>query len=203
MRFSKRRNHALGLLWTPRRPRWTLCVMDAPDKRSWRRYRHVSLRSSLGLVLLFGVLLGWIVHRAEVQRTAVAAIRRAGGTVLYEWEIKNGTPISNARPWWPQWLVALIGVDYFGDVVAFWGGRRFSDVELSQVVNLGRLERVNLNASSVTDAGLVHVGRLNRVTLLQLEDTGITDAGLVHLEGLAFKSYCSTGRKWLTRAWNT
>ena len=136
-------------------------------------------------MLLLAVALGWIVHRAEVQRTAVAAIRRPGGTPIYEWDMKNGVHISNGRPWWPQQLVALIGVDYFGDVVAFTGGGpRFSDTELSRVVNLRRLEQINVNASSVTDAGLAHVGRFHRLTLLQIADTGITDAGLAHLEGL-------------------
>ena len=84
--------------------------------------------------------------------------------------MKNGCAHFEWRPWWPQQLVALIGVDYFGDVVAFsGGGPRFSDTELSQVVNLGRLEGVNLNASSVTDAGLVHLVKLKRMTLLQSE----------------------------------
>jgi hypothetical protein len=30
--------------------------------------------------------LGWVIHRAAVQRDAVAAIERARGTVMYDWE---------------------------------------------------------------------------------------------------------------------
>ena len=40
-----------------------------------------SVRALMALVLALGVGLGWFVHRAQVQRDAVAAILRAGGRV--------------------------------------------------------------------------------------------------------------------------
>jgi hypothetical protein len=56
----------------------------------WRRYLRISVRGLLVLVLGLGVALGWMVNRADVQRNAVAAIKRAHGSVGYKWEWKNG-----------------------------------------------------------------------------------------------------------------
>ena len=49
----------------------------------WRRVR-ISLRGLMVVVLVIGGGLGWVMQRARVQREAVAAIRRAGGSVLYD-----------------------------------------------------------------------------------------------------------------------
>jgi hypothetical protein len=93
---------------------------------------------------------------------------RKGGIPYYDWEVKNGQIKSNSRPKWPDWLLDLFGVDYFGDVVALEGrGPRLSDAELRHIEHPGRLEFINFNGSSVTDAGLVHLGPLNRIKLLQ------------------------------------
>ncbi|MFI5456455.1 MAG: hypothetical protein ACHRXM_13480 [Isosphaerales bacterium] len=42
------------------------------------------------LVLVLGGGLGWIVHRAQIQRDAVAAIQRAGDSAFYEWDFRDG-----------------------------------------------------------------------------------------------------------------
>ena len=64
-------------------------------------------------------MLGWVVHRAHVQRDAVAAIQQAGGEVLYEWEWANGKRIlRKTQPPWPPWLINWLGPDYFGNVVS-------------------------------------------------------------------------------------
>jgi hypothetical protein len=70
------------------------------------------------VVLLAGGLLGWFVRSARIQRQAVAAIEKAGGSVAYEWDFQNGSPIPNGKPWWPKWLVEIVRVDYFGNIVA-------------------------------------------------------------------------------------
>jgi hypothetical protein len=48
-----------------------------------------------------------------------------------------------------------------------------------------RFTVVNLSASRVVDAELVHLKGLSNLSALTLDDTGITDAGLVHLKGMA------------------
>jgi hypothetical protein len=42
------------------------------------------------LVLITGGGLGWVIHRAQVQRDAVAAIKRVGGHIGYSWQRSNG-----------------------------------------------------------------------------------------------------------------
>src|SRR4051794_16010484 len=68
-----------------------------------------SVRALMALVLALGVGLGWFVHRAQVQRDAVAAILRAGGRVSYDWQWNNGRRIAKAKPRWPGWLECFSG----------------------------------------------------------------------------------------------
>jgi hypothetical protein len=42
--------------------------------------------------------LGWLAHRARVQSDAVAAIKRAGGALLYDRQMNHD------KPRWPRWL---------------------------------------------------------------------------------------------------
>jgi internalin A len=158
--------------------------VETLNKCTWRASVRFSLRSLFFLVLLIGGWLGWIVHRARVQRDAVAVIERAGGKAWYDWEWQNGNPVPNGRPRWPKWLVDRIGVDYFGHVTTVFA-RHSSDAELAHIGNLSRLEYLILGESPVTDAGLVHLERLNNLRALNLQhNTNVSDAGLVHLKSL-------------------
>jgi hypothetical protein len=88
-----------------------------PESRSWRRYLRLTVRALIVLVLVIGGALGWLVRSARLQRDAVGAIAKAGGTVFYDWEWKDGTYISGGQPFARKWLVGRIGVDYFGHPV--------------------------------------------------------------------------------------
>src|SRR5579883_1436649 len=152
--------------------------------RWWRRFApRLSLRALMMLVLLFGGWLGWVVHHARVQRDAVRAVARAGGGVLYDWQIESGkvrvikgsNKISNEVPWWPKWLVKRLGVEYFGSVhqVSFWSdaiARPSDEIDqaLAQVGHLSRLEHLALVRSQVSDAGLVHLESLSSLKALTL-----------------------------------
>jgi hypothetical protein len=96
-----------------------------------------SVRGLVLLVLVIGAGLGWLVRSAQIQREAVAAIKKVGGRVRYEWEWSNGKYTAGRKPWAPQLLVDLVGVDYFGHV---------TDVSFSSWM--------------ATDAAIVQVGRL-------------------------------------------
>ena len=101
-----------------------------PDQslpRSWLHRLRISVRTLMILVLVFGGCLGWFAHlarQAQIQRDAVAAITKVGGSALYDWQfedsgsgVKKGTNIiSNEVPGWPKWLVDRLGVDTFGSV---------------------------------------------------------------------------------------
>src|SRR4051812_27595650 len=101
---------------------------QSPKRAWWRRLRlRLSVRALMVVVLVLGGAFGWIAHLARlarVQRDAVAAIRKAHGSVLYDWQMEGeevrvipGTNrISNEVPWVPKWLVDRLGVEYFGDV---------------------------------------------------------------------------------------
>jgi hypothetical protein len=159
--------------------------MATLNRRPWRRYLHLSLRSLLALVLVWGIWLGWIVHCAQVQREAVAAIERAGGEVRYDWQWKDNAPV-HGKPWGPKWLVDRVGIDYFGHVTLVNLVHRGPEREsvLSHVGRLGRLQELCVHSSSVTDAGLARIRELKNLRRLILYRTQVTDAGLVYLKGL-------------------
>ncbi len=83
------------------------------SRPSWR-YMWFCVRVLIILVLVLGFWLVWIVHLAQIQREAVAAIAKDGGTVLYDWEWDNGHSVPAGQPRAPRWLVAQIGFDFFG-----------------------------------------------------------------------------------------
>ena len=62
-----------------------------PPTRWHRRHLRFSLRALIVFVLVTGGWLGWTVHRARVQREAVAAIVKASGAVVYDWERRRRT----------------------------------------------------------------------------------------------------------------
>jgi hypothetical protein len=163
--------------------------MSSPSdrvSRPWRRFLRFSVRGLILIVIVLGAGLGWIVRQAHIQRDAVAAIRKAGGTVSYDWEWKDGKSIRGGKPWAPRWLVDLIGTDYFGHVtiVDFPGASTATDATLAHVGPLTRLQWLTVNHASVSDAGLVHLKGLTNLSVLGLDGTQVTDVGLVHLKGL-------------------
>ena len=125
------------------------------------------------------------------RREAVAAIKRAGGYVAYDWQrtkIPRGIGDSvqrDKKPPYPEWLVRLLGHDYFGHVVWVILFREGADTEMIHVGKLSWVEMLDLDDSSVTDAGLVHLKGLTRLERLMLRGTKVTDAGLEHLKKLS------------------
>ena len=65
-------------------------LLHQPPPASWRRRLRLSIRGLIVLVFIIAGWLGWVVNGARDQRDAVAAIRRAGGFVQYDWEWKDG-----------------------------------------------------------------------------------------------------------------
>jgi hypothetical protein len=155
-------------------------VPASPVLRTGRRYLRLSVRGLIVLVLVVGVWLGWLVCGARVQREAVAAIKEAGGWVEYDWERGDAHGMLGT-PWAPQWLVDLVGVDYFGHVTL---SRIASDSELVQIGRLTRLRTLYLDGSFIGDDGLAHLKGLKDLSFLDLGETQVTDSGLAHLKWL-------------------
>jgi hypothetical protein len=92
-----------------------------PVSRPWRRLLRFRVRRVIVLVLVVGVGTGWVVRAirdTRIQRQTIAAITKAGGVALYNWEWSDGKAIGAGKPRAPKWLVDLVGVDYFGHVTS-------------------------------------------------------------------------------------
>jgi Leucine-rich repeat (LRR) protein len=135
--------------------------------------------------LFLGVGLGWFVRRAHFQRNVVAEIRKAGGDVCYDWQWRDGHLIRNGKPWWPKWLVDLVGADFFGDIVLAVLNDP-TDADMIQAGHLRRLEGIVLQerVGQVTNEGLVNLTSVTRLKRLQLGWAAMDDIGLNHISGL-------------------
>ena len=173
-----------------------------PVSRPWRRFLRFSVRGLVVLVLLIGVLMGWmarVVRTAQAQRDAVTAIKQAQGRVAYDWEWSKGQFIPGGKPWAPKWLVDLIGEDYFGHVtqVTYANRRGLSFAGTRQLLvsnervraqptsaSLGQPSEPVTSPLSENDAALMHLNGLTEISDLDLSLSDITDAELAHLKGL-------------------
>ena len=142
---------------------------------SWRRFVRLSLRGLIALVLVIGVALSWIVHRAQVQQDAGDAIRKAGGSIVYDWQYQqDGHP---TRGW--------LAPDFFDTIITVSSGEATSDALLARIGVLTRLKQLDFrDATGITDAGIAHLAGLTRLRRLYLRGTQITDAGLAQLKEL-------------------
>ncbi len=169
---------------------------DPKPRRTWRqrlRFR-LSVRALMVLVLVLGGWLGWVVHRARVQREVVATIVRAGGRVWYDdvWydevevivDATDGTVLGPKRKSWPPpWLVDSLGIDYFFSVVQVGFNKPGADEVASCVARLPRVDTLYFGNSDLSDSGLARFRGLDLRELL-LRGTKVTDAGVRHLRGL-------------------
>ena len=69
-----------------------------PASHHRRRFLRFSVRGMIVIVLVVGGLFGWLVRGVRIQRDAVAAITKSGGSVTYDWEWKDRAPVPGARP---------------------------------------------------------------------------------------------------------
>jgi hypothetical protein len=140
------------------------------------------------LVLVVGGGLGWWAYRARVQRAVVAEIRRAGGSVSYDWEWSDNKPVpTGSKPSWPNWLVDAVGPDFLGNVVAVVLANKEGAADDALMVQVGRLrhlEYLSVFKTVVSDAGLYHLRRLTGLRSLHLHQTRVRGPGLVYLEGM-------------------
>ena len=146
-----------------------------------------SVRSLVVLVVAVAVPCCWLamkMRQAERQRTAVEAIREAGGTVFYHYQhTETLGRVPNAEPPAPAWLRKLVGDDFFSNVsiVTLDGA---NDETLVHLRELTKLVWLDVADTQVTDEGLEHLRELTELEVLGLSDTQVTDLGLEHLTGL-------------------
>jgi Leucine Rich repeat len=134
------------------------------------------------LVLVLGGWLGWIVHRARVQREVVAAVEREGGQVGYE---SDGDVyfLPKRRIWAPRWLVDSLGIDYFSSVDHVGFDKPGADEIAGLLARLPRLDGADFDDSDLSDSGLARLQGLDLHYLCLLQ-TKVTDAGVRHIRSL-------------------
>ena len=197
----------------PTPPEGRVTASGEPSKTAGRLRKR--LRLSLGgmMILILGVggVLGRVVHRARVQRDAVAAIttprRDTRGTVYYDWQFAagQGAPSpgprwmgeilgkfdANARPRGPRWMRDAFGPDLFDTVVnVHIGGPNVDDELLENVGKLGGVEHLTIQGKAAPDlspAGMARIRTLPRLKVLSVR--GFADsrgfvAGLAGKPGL-------------------
>ena len=178
-----------------------------------------TVRSLLLFVVVVAIPCCWLAidkEQAREQEKIIAAIKRLGCTIGYDYEVPT-VPHGLLR--WqgrgsqstPLYLRQVLGEYFFTDVVIVRFGtkvdlkcleglrnlRRLSvhradDADLRSLEGLTSLEVLCLRGCNVSDAGLAHLRRLTNLTHLDLGGTKITDAGLVNLKGLS-----RLGQLWL------
>jgi hypothetical protein len=135
------------------------------------------VRGLIVLVSVIGAGLGWIVREAQIQRDAVAAIKKNGGNVAYSWSFRDGISIPGGKPWAPRWLVDLTGADYFGHVTVVELFPAATDAAIVQVACLSRLEYLYLEGPSICNVRLAHLKGLTKLSVFCLRNTQVTHAG--------------------------
>jgi hypothetical protein len=193
---------------------------DSVRKRRWLRF---SVRTMMIAVLVAAVALSWPIRRANIQRRAVAALKKAPGKVYiaYDFEYDGNWRVKhNASPWAPAWLRRLLGDEFFQEVdtVAVQSPASDETMEilgefprlrllhlrdcsgivdgLVQLRGMRNLETLELCGPSITDAKLAILSEMKHLRVLELNDTSVTDAGLTHVAAQpALQSLMIRGRE--------
>jgi hypothetical protein len=144
-----------------------------------------TLRALLVATTAAATCLGIVVRQAHRQRDEVRFIESIGGRAGYDFQFgSSGWFDPNAKPIAPSWIVAILGVDFFGDVICVQLPRKVSsDKMLDRVLRLPRLRSLNTGGRGVTDAGLSRLAHHARLEELWLASANVGDEGVVHLAG--------------------
>ena len=131
-------------------------------KRRWFRF---TLRTMIIVMVSLATWMGLHVNSTQLQKQSVAVIYECGGSVLYDYHYPKGSfgrddANHQATSPVPEWLVDLVGVDFFHDVVAVRVNRRYgysrenSDADdrlLRQLRGCPELRRLELIHCGITD----------------------------------------------------
>jgi hypothetical protein len=154
---------------------------------AWRRWLRISVRGLMILVLIVATGLGWVIHRARVQRDAVAVIKRVGGHVGYSWQRAKGAWISPPpEPRGPDWLRRTLGPDFLDTATyVFLQGEQCDDESLRAACRLPWLEELSIVHTGVTDASAEDIRHLTNLRSLDLRLNRITPRPLRHIAGMS------------------
>ncbi len=152
------------------------------------RWFQYSLRSLLVLMVLVSIGMSWFavkMQRARKQKEAVEAIKKLGGEIQYDYEVRQaGNPLPRVPPG-PAWLRNLLGDDFFASAVGVFFPPSVTDAGLEHLKGLRQLQRLGLSGTQVSDAGLERLKGLTQLLGLSFyNSTQVSDAGLAYLNRL-------------------
>jgi hypothetical protein len=165
------------------------------------RWLRFSLRTLLVAVTIFCVWLGLKVNAARRQREAVAAMERAGATVIFDYQLM---PVVNAAgrmaidansiPPGPAWLRNLFGDDFFRTVMCVrLDNRHIADSDFARLADFSKLSALCLDGtrivrqagseSPIQDQDLAALEGLTRLEHLDLRNSQVSGSSLLHCLG--------------------
>jgi internalin A len=136
-------------------------------RKAWR----LSIGAMMVLVVAIGCALGWIAHRARLQRAAITAIQKARGAAFYRGEDARNVG-SKSRA--PKWLQKWIGRDVFDSITfaTLTPGAQLDDRLMTHLGALDRLEELSLGTSArperLTAVGMSQFGKLKYLKTLHI-----------------------------------
>jgi len=173
-----------------------------------RRFLRFSLRTFLILLTVGCVWLGYLVNSARRQKESVAALRRLGASVVYDYRmpgsvrlvVRRGSPgrglgnwIPNDRSPIPQWLrgwvdedlVHNVGMVHLGNGPRRETNKQATDEAMRHVARFPHLQALVLYGSQATDDDLKAIGKLRELKYLYVYGpTTVSDRGVEELASL-------------------
>jgi Leucine-rich repeat (LRR) protein len=171
----------------------------------WRLVRYGGLAVVVVAILAICPL-AQSIYRGWKQHEIVLSLERIDAVVELDVDDSRNAPTPDA----PDWLVDMLGVEYFANVVSVqmpcycWpdryrfdyrnlryfsqlkelhaGESNIADADLTYVAGLQHLRIIELHRTAVGDRGLAWLKNLKSVEELDLHATKATDAGLESLE---------------------
>lgn len=170
----------------------------APRNRPTRRRLGMSLRALMLAVLVAGLWMARQVNEAREQREVVAAVRKYGGWVRYDWQFVNGKLVSAAEPRAPRWLRGWLGDELFQDIahvslvfdIATGEVRHEFEVDaadevLARLAGRTGLKSLQIGGRQATDRAMRLVERMSGLEELTiLTAFGLSDEGVARIAGL-------------------
>jgi hypothetical protein len=144
---------------------------------SWRF--QFNLRLLLTLTVVMAIPASWLaveMKKASEQRKAIDAA---------SFGIYESKGIQGSEPEEPEWLLRLLGKDFFLNVIdLYFGHQGITDANLKSLEGLDGLQQLDLSYNEITDTGITYLNGLAQLQSLSLECTAVADVGLRHLRGL-------------------
>jgi Leucine Rich repeat len=150
---------------------------------------RMSLRVTMGVILIVGIGLGWFITRARRQAETVEMVRRLGGEVKYDWQYRDFISSGLTQPPGPKWLVDFVGPDTFYNVTLIQFNTWPTKLDEAFVFRFGELHQLQElrfgHAPAISDAGFARLAGLTRMRRLDISETGVSGRAFVHLKGMS------------------